>query len=237
MKIICQILSGSRLYELDTVGSDYDYTGVFLNTTPAEILGLKRFDFCDKKDFEGELSLFEFRHFLNLLESTNTKVIELLFSKEHLLIEKEFIEVQKLKYELISSEKLYKSLKGYIESERKTAIGEKRNQGQSRKFKIEKYGFSPKNFSHLFRLCYSGIYFFEKDIFPLSIREIDEDFYEFIFSIKKKPQNYKKEELLEKCDFYLEKLNNSFENRKNNYEFNSNLANELCLNFYRQFLN
>lgn len=236
MKLICQILSGSRLYELDTISSDYDYTGVFLNTKHAEIIGLDRFDFYEKKDKDGELSLFEFRHFLSLLKNTNTTVIELLFANNFLLIENEFKKVQEKKYELIDSIKLYNSLKGYIESEKSCAVGKKKNQGEMRKFYISEYGFSPKNFSHLFRLCYCGIYFFENDIFPLNIKEFDKEVHDFIFSVKNQPKKHRKENLLKESEIYINKLDESFKNRKNTYKYNYNLANDLCLNFYNQFL-
>lgn len=236
MKIICQALTGSRSYELDTISSDFDYVGVFLNSNPSEILGLDRFDFYERKYTEGELSLFEFRHFLNLLEHTNTTVIELLFTEELLIKEKEFEKVREQKYQLINSEKFFCSLNGYIKSEKKSALGEKRNQGQTRKFQIEKYGFSPKNFSHLFRLCNSGIYFFERDFFPISFKKIDKEFHNFIFSIKNTPKKHTKEELINKSEFYIAKLNDSFENRRNNYFYNHDLANDFCLEFYSQFL-
>jgi predicted nucleotidyltransferase len=236
MKLICKLLSGSRMYALNTEESDYDYSGVFLNTKYSEILGLDRFDFNGHIIKSTDVSLFEFRHFLYLLQNTNTKVLEILFANQFIEKSEEFEEFQSKKYEFINSEKLYFSLKGYIESEKKRAIGQKSVSSEKRKINIEKYGFNPKNFSHLFRLCYSGIYFFKFDMYPINISEIDEEFHQFLLDLKTSPENYTKNQLLILADSYVKELDSSYKNKKNNYNFNRDLANEFCLKFYSPFI-
>lgn len=225
------------MYGLETKSSDYDYTGVFLNESPGEILGLDRFDFNLNINNKEENSLFELRHFLDLLRNTNTKTLELLFASEFLIITSEFKNILKQKYRLISSEKLFHSLSGYIHSEKKLATGERTGRlGSVRKSQLDKYGFSPKNFSHLLRLCFCGITFFKTNKYPLNIKNNDLKFHELIFSIKTNPKKYSKDILLDLSEKYVEELNKSFENRINNYEFDRDIANEICFKSYMPIL-
>lgn len=125
MKIIAEIIGGSHLYGLSTPDSDIDKRGVFLNTEYSKILGLERFDVI-KKESEDTL-YFEFAHFLRSLKKTNTQMIELLFanSSSFTQITDEFIFVRENKYKLIDSELFFKSLVGYIQSEKRLANGER----------------------------------------------------------------------------------------------------------------
>lgn len=240
MRTICKILSGSRLYGLETENSDHDYVGVFLNESFSEILGLDRFDYTlnlKNEEKNEEECFFELRHFLELLRNTNTRVLELLFAKQFLILTKEFKSIQKQKYQLISSEKLFYSLSGYIHSEKKLATGERTGKlGSIRKKQIDEHGFSPKNFSHLLRLCYCGITFFKTNKYPLNIKENDSKFHELIFSIKTNPKKYSKNDLLDLSEKYIEELNKSFENRINNYNFDRDVANEICFKIYMPIL-
>lgn len=80
MKIIAKITAGSRLYGLDTPESDTDTRGVFLSTSPSDILGLGRFEIF-KRESEDAV-FFELRHFLAGLKRTNTNMLELLHADE-----------------------------------------------------------------------------------------------------------------------------------------------------------
>jgi predicted nucleotidyltransferase len=184
-RTICRIVAGSRLYGLDTPDSDVDTRGVFLNTGHAEILGLSR-EINIKSRVEDTL-LVEFRHYLGHLRRTNTSAIELLFAEGFEVLEDEFRIVRENRQRLIDSDRLFISLMGYIQSERRLANGDRTGElGGKRKEWLDRYGFSPKNFSHLLRLAHCGEAFFRTSVYPVCLR--GSPAHELIFSIKTEPE-------------------------------------------------
>lgn len=238
MKLICEIIAGSRLYGLETPESDNDIRGVFLNTSINLILGLDKIETIIKKESE-DILYFELKHFLSRLRKTNTQMIELLFADEEnfTIINPEFLKIKENRLKLIDSETLFKSLMGYIESERRLATGERTGElGSKRKKNLDQYGFSPKNFSHLFRLAHCGSKFFETDHYPVNVKKSDPDFRNFIYSIKTEPQKFSKDYLNIMTQKSIDKLKVSFERKKSNFKFDSSFANNLCYEFYMPLL-
>lgn len=235
MKTLCQIKAGSHLYGLNTSESDVDIRGVFVNTDPSKILGLKRQEVLKH---EGEDTLiFELCHFLKGLQKTSTQFIEILFAREFEINTPEFEEIQKHKLQLINSKKLFSSLKGYIHNERRLANGERTGRlGSKRKNQIEAYGFSPKNFSHLLRLAHCGSTFFKTSYYPLNLQESDPQVHSLIYSIKTDPFSYNKEQLNQIADEFVENLNKNFDERKDDFLFDEELANQICLKLYRPYV-
>jgi predicted nucleotidyltransferase len=235
MKILCKIIAGSRLYGLETTESDIDIRGVFLNTDYQNILGLNKSEII--KENQQDSLFFEFLHFIRSLRKTNTQVIEILFSEVFEQSSEEFEEIRKNKFKLIDSKKLYSSLLGYIHNEKRLATGERTGYlGSKRKNQLERYGFSPKNFSHLLRLAYCGKVFFEDSIYPVNLENHNKNFRDFLFSIKTEPDKFTKEKLIQLCDQAVLDLNRAFDARKNNFVFDLDLANEFCLKFYYPFI-
>jgi PAS domain-containing protein len=231
-KTICRIVAGSRLYGLETPESDVDTRGVFLSTGHAEILGLSR-ERNIKVGGEDTL-LIEFRHYLGHLQRTNTSAIELLFAEGFEVMEEEFRIVRENRQRLIDSERLFHSLMGYIHGERRLANGERTGElGGRRKEQVDRYGFSPKNFSHLLRLAHCGEAFFRTSAYPVSLTGAARD---LILSVKTEPERYTKDELNLMSDAALGRLKESYENRRETFRFDSVLANRLCLDFYLPFL-
>jgi len=233
LKRICSIVAGSRMYGIDTPESDTDIRGVFLNTDPGEILGLSRREVIKESDAD---SLFiEFRHYLGHLRKTNTSAIELLFTEGFDLITDEFKTVREHRYKLIDSDRLYHSLIGYIHNERRLANGERTGElGGKRKLMVDRFGFSPKNFSHLLRLAYCGEKFFRESVYPVSLK--GQSFHELVFSVKTRPENYNREQLNLIADEALSRLTEAYESRSDSFKFDIGLANSLCLRFYTPFL-
>lgn len=237
MKIISQLIGGSHLYGLSTPDSDVDKRGVFINTEPEKILGLERFEVL-KKETEDTL-YFELCHYLKGLKKTNTQMIELLFAQESsfTVLLDEFVYLRKNKYKLIDSKLFFKSICGYIENEKRLATGERTGSlGSKRKKAVETYGFSPKNFCHLFRLTYCGKTFFETDHYPTNIFLEDPNFGKFLLDVKINPDNYSKDQLTELTGLYYGQFVQAFNNRKNNHQFDLSFANEVCKKFYIPFL-
>lgn len=228
-------MGGSRMYGLETPESDTDIRGVFLNTDPAYIIGLGRNEIVK---YEREDSVFfELVHFLKSLSKTNTQALELLFAEEYLEISPEFEKVRENRLRLVDSKRLFSSLKGYIGNERRLANGERTgNLGSKRKKQIEKYGFSPKNFSHLFRLAYCGSIFFRNSSYPVRVSSLDAGMHEFIFSVKTEPCKYTREYLNTMADKALLKLEADFNGRKDDLIFDIDFANQICLESYLPFL-
>jgi hypothetical protein len=237
-KIIAKIVAGSRLYGLDTPESDTDTRGVFLNTDPATILGLERLDLMKRDD--ADVLLFEFRHFLSGLRKTNTNMLEILFAEdeEFQILEPEFSRLKENRKRLVDSERLFGSMLGYIENERRLATGERRGKiGGKRREKLERYGFSPKNFSHLFRLARCGTAFFKTGEYPVNIRKRDPEFAKFLFSVKTEPEKFSRDELESMVPGMMSELEKSFRERTEDLKFDEELANRLCLEVYLPYLN
>lgn len=233
MKEICRIVAGSRLYGLDTPASDTDTRGVFLNTDPAEIVGLSRRDVI-KKESEDTLFL-EFRHYLGHLRKSNTSSIELLFAEGFEVLTDEFKAVREHRLNLIDSDNLFYSLMGYIHNEFRLANGERTGQlGGRRKAHVDEYGFSPKNFSHLLRLAYCGEHFFRESFYPVNLRGLP--CRDLVFSVKTEPWEYTKENLNLIATKAVDRMKEAYESKKDRLEFDLGLANRLCLEFYLPFL-
>jgi hypothetical protein len=225
------------MYGLSTLQSDMDYRGVFINENIGTIIGLDRYEHQDLRGDGQDEFYFEFRHYLNSLRKTNTQALELLFNNNWLSIDPLFLEVQSLKYTLIDSEKLYKSLKGYIQGELKLATGERAGDvGSKRRAQIEKYGFSPKNFSHVLRLCYCGTIFFKGNFFPVNIMRHNEEIGQTLLEIKTMPEKHNKEDLLRMTTCYEDCLDTAFNKRPFTFKFQDDMANVLKLKAYSKIL-
>lgn len=235
MKIIFKALGGSHAYGLNTPASDLDYRGVFVNTEINKLIGLDRFEHQDLRVGEQDEFYFELRHFLCSLRKTNTMVIELLFSDSECFIETgpEWESIRESRFDLLDSEKLYRSLKGYIFGETKLVTGERTGTlGGKRKEMLNKYGYSPKNAVQAMRLCWAGSYFFMHGEFPVRIDKFDPIFGRSLLRIKTHPQSYNVLRIVELIKEWEAHLDKAFNERTKNYKFNDDKANKLCLEIY-----
>jgi predicted nucleotidyltransferase len=233
MQFICKMLGGSHAYGLSTLASDKDVRGVFLNTELNKVIGLDRFEHQDLKAGGADEFYFELRHFLCLLRATNTNVLELLFNDKWLFVSNEWLKVQENRFLFLDSEKMYKSLKGYMHGEKRLANGERTGKlGGKRRAAIEKFGFSPKNFVQLLRLAWAGTTFFKHGYFPVDVHFENPDFAAELLDIKLRPEDYQREKLNLLVDRWEQTLDKAFNERTVDYTFNSDAANELCCRLY-----
>lgn len=238
MKFLCKTLGGSTAYGLNTPESDVDYRGVFINTDPASILGLSRFDTVQKQETEDE-AYFEVRKFFELLKKGNTGALELLFTPKNNFIELDpvFEEVLVNKTRFIDTERMFSCLRGYMQSELRLANGERTGQlGRKRKATLEKYGFSPKNFVQLFRLAHCGITLFQEGNFPVNIMQHCPTLGSQLLELKTNPFLYNKEQL--NRDYYVNEsaLVSAYETRKYTYSFDVEYANDILRRLYLPYL-
>ena len=239
MKYILKYKGGSHSYSLSTPSSDSDERGLFLHTLPKHILGLSRWDHQENKAGGADEMYFEVRHFIDLLRKGNTQCYEMLFLKpKQIEIDSpEWKSIQANSHYLLDSEKLYKSVCGYIQSERRLAIGERTGKlGGKRYDQVIKLGFSPKNFVQLFRLTWAAAYFFQYGIFPVSVKDYDANLWTNLIELKTKPENFDKETLLTISDGHEQIMKDSYANRKFKFEFDEDAANSLLLNLYKPYL-
>lgn len=230
-KLIAQIIGGSTLYGLDTADSDVDYRGLFIARDKKYVAG---FDVIESIVQTGETDAcyYELGRYLKLLRKSNTQVLEILFAptssfvQHHLL----FDVIRENKYRLIDSNVLKSSLKGYVFSEIKLATGERTGQlGGKRKLSLEKYGFSPKNFVQILRLCKVGIEFFKDGQYMVNVKEFDPSYHEFLMEIKTQPQNFTCDRLKHFVDVEFEKLVASIDSSNISYTFDTDLASDIIL--------
>lgn len=233
MKLLCKMLGGSHAYGLNGPNSDVDHRGVFLNTELSKLVGLDRFEHVDVKEGGKDEFYFEFRHFLGLLRKTNTQVLEVLYNTHWLEKDPVFDMVLNNKERLLDSEKMFKSLLGYMCGERKLMLGERTGTlGGKRREALEKYGYSYKNAVQMLRLAYCGETFFLKGYFPVNVMEDNPEYGEFLLHIKNNPEKYNKESADKLTLDAEERVKKAFDSRNFTYHFDEDFAHELCLRFY-----
>jgi len=113
MKVIVKAIAGSHLFGTNTETSDRDYKGVYLPSKEQILLGsysdtiqnsTGNEDSKNTKD-DIDVELYSLKKFMKMLDNGDTAAIELLFTPEDMIIEKDPIwdEILKLKSQLISS--------------------------------------------------------------------------------------------------------------------------------------
>lgn len=238
-KQLCEYVGGSRMYHLDTAESDIDERGIWMHTTHSHILGLNRFK---EERFHSQVEDSvnrELLHFANLLTRGNTEALDVLFlpEKDFRYISNEIHSFRDNRYSLIDSDKLYKMLRGYSQDEYRLALGERKGKiGGKRAAQIAKYGFSPKNFTQLFRLLEVGIRFFRNDFFVLDARDFGDEFYSFLMKIKYRPETVSVEHLSAERIRKEAELDEAFANRSHTYTIQWELINDLLLHAYLPYL-
>jgi len=235
LKTIAKFEGGSRAYGLSTSESDIDLRWIFLHTEIDKILGLSRFEHDSQKTTEtDDVFGYELRFFLNLLKRGNTQAQEMLFNNIWLEKSFEFDIIQNNKFNLIDSERIFKTLLGYINGEKHiiTGTNHKGKLGEKRRLQLEKYGYSYRNCVHALRLLRVGILFFRDNIYTVNIVEKDKEYGEFIRDVKLNPQNHNAKDLLELIENLENDLKKSFDLRSANYFFNEKIANEICFDLY-----
>lgn len=236
MKILAKMVGGSRAYGLDTPSSDYDERFVFCNTNLSDILGLTKYEHQVQQTAEVDKQGFELRRFVQLLDKTNTTVMEILYNSRWLELDHEFdCLVLKHKERFLNTQAFFKSLKGYVFGERRLMNGERTGKiGSKRKTDLDQFGYSYRNLVQLIRLCYCGTQFFDYGYFPVNIRADNVTLWAMLMDIKLHPQNYSKEQANKLVDEWEQRLNSSFDNRNTSrdYEFDSHYASHVVLKLY-----
>ncbi len=238
-KILCKYLGGSHLYKLNTAASDEDLRGVFLTTDPSYIIGLNRHDEERKLDSSQDLVMREFQHYMRLIQKGNTEALECLFAKDEAFLEldKRFKLVRIHAYDLIDSERFYKSLKGYAQGEYALALGKRVGViGSKRAEALKKYGFSPKNCTNLLRLLHTGIHFFKNDKYVVDCNDFGKEVFDKLFQIKTKPETYSVGQMERDYKDFEVQLDDAFKNRKSTHKFNDVIANWLIVQMYYPYL-
>lgn len=228
------MLGGSHSYGLSTPASDIDYRGVFINTELKHTIGVEKYEHLDLRNGEKDEFYYELRHLFQLFKKGNTQGIEMLFNTKWETITPEFELIREHRQSLIDDRQMYRSLKGYIQGERRLANGERQGvMGGKRRKQIEEYGFSPKNFVQLLRLCYCGISWFGLREFPVDLTDAGH-IHAALLDIKVNPGKYTKDDLNKLVDAYEEQLDTTFDAlaEEDKKKFDDELANQLICHTY-----
>lgn len=234
MKIICKYISGSRSFGLETPESDTDESYIFLHDDPKYIIGLERFEHQNSiikgVDSKGR----DFRHAISMLRNSNSEIIEHLFNKNWTVITPEWQAAVDNKYKLIDSEKLFKCIMGYSHGEEAAAFAEVTGKlGEKRRKDLEKYKFSPKNVTQCLRLLWACSTFYLTSQFPVHIGQYNEEKRNWLYEIKTSPTKFTIEYLKEEIQKHRGELKVNFDNRREDYKFNEDFANNLiCKTYY-----
>lgn len=230
-KLLCSLIGGSTLYGLNTKDSDVDHRGLFVSTGKTYLAG---FDNIESIVQTGEVdsTYYELFRFLSLLRKSNTQVLEILFAPDDMIqvTSSVFEELRTHRYRLINTEVLKSSLKGYVFSEIRLATGARSGQlGSKRKAAVERYGFSPKNFCQILRLCQVGIEFFKEGRYMVNVKEFNPEFHELLMSIKTCPEDYTCVQLEKMVDEKFKDLEKTMDTSNIRFDFDVDLASEILL--------
>lgn len=227
--LICIAITGSHAYGMQTDDSDYDIMGLFL-PPHNYVLGLDKVEQIVLKKVDGvEGTIFNFMKWFPLMLAQNPNVLELLWHVHTQYVYKDDIFWPKLigsRSEFLSK-KLKHSFAGYAFAQlnRLNKLNEKVNENKKRLEEFEKFGYSTKNASHMFRLLNMAFdALVEKEIqvmrperqFLISIREGKYSYDEVVKMANSKfaliEEAYLKSDLRNKIDyafannFYMEVL-------------------------------
>ncbi len=159
-KLIVLTITGSHAYGTNNKDSDIDIQGVVI--PPVDyILGMKHFEsfripktVINKTEIEG--TIFGFEKWFNLLYKQNPNILEILWHEDSQYIYTDS-DIWSLLYEKrgdLLSLKAKHTFSGYAHAQfhRLDKLNEKVNENPKRLEEFNKFGYSTKNASHLFRL-------------------------------------------------------------------------------------
>jgi hypothetical protein len=230
-KMICNLIGGSTLYGLNNESSDIDYRGIFFASNKKYVSGFNTIESIVLTN-EIDATYYEISRYLKLLRKSNTQVLEILFAPKKFYVYKHdfFDELINNRYFLIDTNVLKASLKGYVFSEIRLATGERSGQlGGKRKISVNSYGFSPKNFVQILRLCKVGIEFFKSGQYMVNVKEFDPGYYDTLMNIKNNPQDFTCDQLKTLVDEKYKELEAVMESSKIRFKFDEDLASDLIL--------
>ena len=119
-KYIFKTIVGSQAYGTNTTTSDVDYKGVFVQN-PIEIL---TFHYKEQIEVSKDEMYFEVRRFLQLLQSANPTMLELLFMpKECVIVQEKEFDLIVTQREKFLTKKCFQSFAGYASAQIKKAKG------------------------------------------------------------------------------------------------------------------
>ena len=149
-----------------------------------------------------EIGIFKIPNSYNLLKLLFTYIDSFFFRQ-----------IKNQRIRLLDSERIYKSLRGYVKGEFLLARGDRSGRlGGKRKEALEQNGFSPKNFSHLFRLLGVGQHYFETGEYLVQPRDRSQELHDLCLELKLNPQNFNVEWLTEKFNEENQKFEGSYVN-------------------------
>ena len=238
------MLGGSHSYGLNTPTSDIDERFLYVHDTIEDIVGLNKNVFIDNRSKVEDVYGSELKHFVLNLQRGNTQAIEMLYTHPKNFIEVHPVfmnKIQRKSYYFIDADKLYNSLRGYTYNELRLANGERTGDlGSKRKEALDKFGFSPKNFSHLLRLLHCGIAFFNFNDYPVNIMKYSKEIGEHLLDIKLNPQNHTKEKLNKEVQELSDRFEQVWKNNKEplveQYCFNADKVNQILYDIYYPIL-
>jgi hypothetical protein len=238
MKILCRGQGGSHAYGLNTPESDLDERGVFINDTLTDIFNVTSEEHVVRVNEEEDTALFELRKFVKLLNKGNTGALEILFGDNTEVDEGFKMLFVDERRNFLDSNRLYKCLRGYAMGEYNLAIGKRVGViGHKRHEQLKKYGFSPKNFTQLFRLLHVGKLFFDTGEFIVNCRTgFDLGTYEFLMEVKTEPWKFTQNQLAEEYKKREKLLDIAYENRKETFLFDWEYVQHATVAMYLQEL-
>jgi hypothetical protein len=238
MKTLCKYLGGSHLYGMSTPASDVDERGVFMNTDPLYVYGFHRLDNQVNQTAEKDVVMHELTQFLKLATKSNTQTLECLFAPcgSFSVLDSDFERmVLGQRERFLNTDQLFKSLEGYLYNEMRLALGERTGLlGSKRKNQLDKHGFSPKNFSHLFRLAECGRQFFLTGVYPVRLKDFNPELHDLCMSVKLHPETWTADELKAKAEALREEMRAAYESVSDSAKFKPDFeyAGKVLKHFY-----
>ena len=241
MKTLCQYIGGSYLYGTATPESDIDERGVFMNTDPLHVYGFTKRENIVMQNATQDFMYHELTKFIQLATSANTQTLECLFAPISSFTQIDLLFktlVIDMRYKFLNTDKLYKSLKGYLYNEMRLALGERSGQlGSKRKNALQENGFSHKNFVHLFRLAETGRQFFSSGVYLVRLTDANPGLHAFCMDVKCNPHNYTAEKLKQRAEDLIRCMDTAYESCSHKFFPNYDYCRYVLHEFYSKYTN
>lgn len=235
LDFLCVLIGGSHLYGMTTPESDLDYRGVYYSKSLVEFMGFSDDSSCGASKEDGDdYNYFELTRFLQLCRKSNTNTLEILFAPDDAFIydTHEFNQIRRHRMQLIDSNQLLKSCRGYVHSESRLALGERTGKlGGKRKAALEKYGYSPKNVVQILRIVAATKEFLKSGNYPIKLAAHDPALYQMCMAIKTRPQDFSVDTIKILVKDGNEEIMAAQD--KVNLKFDTQLAAELSYKYYK----
>lgn len=116
-KLICKVVVGSRLHNLNNEKSDYDYRGIFMHPVEELLSPFKKLKNTSWIEGDEDNTTYELRDFCKMAVHGNPTILEILYSTMVVEDSELYQELKENRHKFLDSERIYEAHKGYAHNQ------------------------------------------------------------------------------------------------------------------------